>query len=307
MKNKFGRVAVLMGGDSSEREISLLSGNAVLKALLDSGVDAFGIDTGNDFYSAIQTEKFDRVFIMLHGGPGEDGRVQAALDLMGIPYTGSDHPACALAMDKVRSKLIWMAQGLATPEFELLYASTDWQAVIDQLGVCFVKPVNEGSSMGISKAANAAELKKAFELAVQFDDVVIAEQWIDGPEYTVPIINNQVLPAIELRTKNAFYDFQAKYESDETQYICPCDLDEDADQTLRNLSGTAYQLLGCRGWGRVDLMRDKEGKFWLLEVNTVPGMTSHSLVPMSAAAYGLNFDSLVLEILKSSDLKRGRA
>lgn len=307
MSNEFGRVAVLMGGDSSEREISLLSGNAVLKALLTSGVDAVGIDTGKDFYAAIQTEKFDRAFIMLHGSHGEDGRVQAALDLMNIPYTGSGHPACALAMDKVRSKLIWMAQGLATPEFELLHEGTDWQAVIDQLGVCFVKPVTEGSSIGISKASNAAELKAAFELAVKFDDVVIAEQWIDGPEYTVPIINNQVLPAIELRTKNTFYDYQAKYEADDTEYLCPCDLDDEDDQALRSLSATAYQLLGCSGWGRVDLMRDKAGQFWLLEINTVPGMTSHSLVPMSAAAFGMSFEAVVLEILKSSNLKRGRA
>ena len=306
MSNDFGRVAVLMGGQSSEREISLLSGKAVLKALLTSGIDAVGIDTGDDFFAAIRAEKFDRAFIMLHGSHGEDGRVQAALDLMGIPYTGSDHPASALAMDKVRSKLIWMSQGLATPEFELLNENSDWQAVLDRLGVCFVKPVNEGSSIGISKAGNVAELKKAFELAQQFDDKVIAEQWIDGPEYSVPIVNNQILPAIELRTKNTFYDYEAKYEADDTEYLCPCDLDEAADQSLRSLSGTAYQLLGCRGWGRVDVMRDRNGKFWLLEVNTVPGMTSHSLVPMSGAAYGMSFEDVVLEILKSSIPERSR-
>ena len=305
MSDEFGKVAVLMGGQSSEREISLLSGNAVLDALQTGGIDAIGIDTGEDFYKAVNAESFDTAFIMLHGGVGEDGRVQAAMDLMNIPYTGSGHSACALAMDKVRSKLVWMAQGLPTPEFELLYESTDWDAVIDRLGTCFVKPVSEGSSIGINKALNAGELKAAYEQAIRFDDAVMAEQWIDGPEYTVPIINNKVLPVIELRAKNAFYDFQAKYESDDTEYLCPCDLSAEDDQAVRSLSGEAYQLLGCQGWGRADLMRDKQGKFWLLEINTVPGMMSHSLVPKSAAEIGINFEELVLEILKSSKLKRG--
>jgi len=300
MADEFGRVAVLMGGDSSEREISLLSGNAVLEALLTSGVDAIGIDTGKDFFAAISGEIFDRAFIMLHGSHGEDGRVQAVLDLMNIPYTGSGHMASALAMDKVRSKLIWMAQGLPSPEFELLYDSTDWQAVIDRLGDCFVKPVNDGSSLGIKQANDPESLKEAFEYACQFDDVVMAESKIEGPEYTVPIVNRQVLPAIELRPKNAFYDYEAKYEADDTEYLCPCDLNDEEDQSIRSLSGEAYQLIGCEGWGRVDLMRDREGTFWLLEVNTVPGMTSHSLVPKSASVAGMDFNTLVLEILKGS-------
>ncbi|MAY02284.1 MAG: D-alanine--D-alanine ligase [Gammaproteobacteria bacterium] len=305
MSETFGRVAVLMGGQSAEREISLLSGKAVLDALLANDIDAVGIDTGNDFFSAINKEKFDRAFIMLHGSFGEDGRVQAALDLMGIPYTGSGHMASALAMDKVRSKLIWMAQGLPTPEFEILYDSSDWQAVLDRLGPCFVKPVRDGSSLGISKAETTDELKQAYELASKYDAAVMAESLIDGPEYSVPIVGNQVLPAIELRTKNAFYDYEAKYISDQTEYLCPCDLEEEADQELRGISGEAYQLIGCEGWGRVDLMRDKKGKFWLLELNTIPGMTSHSLVPMSAKVVGMDFKQLVLEILLNSMQEQG--
>lgn len=304
MTEQFGKVAVLMGGSSAEREISLISGNAVLNALLESGVDAFAIDTGKDFFGSIAGHEFDRVFIMLHGRDGEDGHIQAALDMMEIPYTGSGMLASALAMDKVRSKLIWMAQGLPTPEFEILYESTDWQAVIDRLGACFVKPVKEGSSIGIRKALDADALQAAYEFAAAYDDVVMAETWIDGPEYTVPIINNQVLPAIELRVKNEFYDYDAKYESEETEYFCPCDLSEEADMEVRKLSGDAYQLIGCSGWGRVDLMCDSKGDFWLLEVNTVPGMTSHSLVPMSANAAGMDFRQLVLEILTTS-LKAG--
>ncbi len=305
MADEFGKVAVLMGGQSSEREISLLSGNAVLQALQSSGIDAVGIDTGNDFYGSIKNEKFDRAMIMLHGSYGEDGHVQAALDLMNIPYTGSGQLASALAMDKVRSKMLWVSRGLATPEFELLTTETDWQAVIDRLGKCFVKPVNDGSSLGISQAKDAAEVQAAFAFASQFDDEVIAEQWIEGPEYTIPILNSKVLPVIELRAENIFYDFAAKYEADDTVYLCPCELSEKEDAEIKKLAKDAYDLVGCQGWGRVDLMRDLQGKFWLLEVNTIPGMTSHSLVPKSAAEAGINFEQLVLEILKSSKLKRG--
>ena len=305
MSDEFGKVAVLMGGQSSEREISLLSGNAVLSALLENGVDAVGIDTGNDFFASIENEKFDRAFIMLHGSYGEDGRVQAALDLMNIPYTGSGCLASALAMDKVRSKMLWAAQGLNTPEFEMLSEKSDWQAVIDRLGKCFVKPVNDGSSLGISRVIDADELKAAYEHAVLFDDAVFAEQWIEGPEYTIPIVNDKVLPVIELKTNHVFYDYAAKYEADDTVYLCPCELTESEDAELKNLAKHAYDLVGCEGWGRVDLMRDEQGKFWLLEVNTIPGMTSHSLVPMSAKVVGMDFNYLVKEILKSSMLKPG--
>ncbi|MDG2089585.1 MAG: D-alanine--D-alanine ligase [Gammaproteobacteria bacterium] len=305
MSDEFGKVAVLMGGQSSEREISLLSGNAVLDALQAGGINAVGIDTGNDFFASIEKETFDRAFVMLHGNYGEDGRVQAALDLMNIPYTGSGHLASALAMDKVRSKMLWASQGLATPAFEMLSTESNWQTVIERLGQCFVKPVNDGSSLGISRAIDADELQAAFEHALQFDDAVFAEQCIEGPEYTVPIVNEKVLPVIELKTNNVFYDFAAKYEAEDTVYICPCELDEVDDEELKNLAKDAYDLVGCQGWGRVDLMRDKNGKFWLLEVNTIPGMTNHSLVPMSAKVEGMDFNFLVKEILKSSNINRG--
>ena len=305
MSDDLGKVAVLMGGQSSEREISLLSGNAVLESLLAAGVNAVGIDTANDFFASIKKEKFDRAFIMLHGNYGEDGRVQAALDLMNIPYTGSGHLASALAMNKVRSKMLWVSQGLATPVFEMLSAKSNWQVVIERLGQCFVKPVNDGSSIGISRAINANELQAAYEHAVQFNDDVFAEQWIDGPEYTVPIVNDKVLPVIELKTDNVFYDYAAKYEADDTIYLCPCELSDVENTELKKLAKDAFDLIGCQGWGRVDFMRDKQGKFWLLEVNTIPGMTNHSLVPISAKADGMDFNLLVKEILKSSNIKQG--
>lgn len=305
MVDEFGKVAVLMGGQSSEREISLLGGNAVLEALQASSIDAVGIDTGNDLFAAIENEKFDRAFIMLHGSYGEDGHVQEALEIMNIPYTGSGHLASALAMDKVRSKMLWGSHGLSTPEFELLSPNTDWQLVIERLGKCFVKPVNDGSSIGISRVIDADELQAAYKYALKFDDAVMAEQWIEGSEYTVPIVNNKVLPVIELRTKNIFYDYAAKYETDDTIYLCPCGLSKEEDIEIKKLAKDAYDFLGCQGWGRVDLMRDKQGKFWLLEVNTIPGMTSHSLLPKSAVESGMSFEKLVLEILKSSNLERG--
>lgn len=305
MADEYGKVAVLMGGQSSEREISLLSGNAVLNALQSSGIDAVGIDTSNDFYTAIKNEECDRAFIMLHGGYGEDGHVQAALDMLNIPYTGSGQLASALAMDKVRSKMIWTAQGLNTPDFVLLSKDMDWQSIINSLGKCFVKPVNDGSSLGISRAEDAQQLKAAYEYALQFDNAVFAEQWIEGLEYTVPILNDKVLPVIELKTNNIFYDYEAKYEADDTVYLCPCDLNTEANAEIKTLAKDAYESLGCEGWGRVDLMRDHQEKFWLLEVNTIPGMMSHSLMPKSAAEAGMKFEQLVLEILAGSKLKRG--
>ncbi len=305
MVDEYGKVAVLMGGQSSEREISLLSGNAVLNALQSSGIDAVGIDTSNDFYTAIKNEECDRAFIMLHGGYGEDGHVQAALDMLNIPYTGSGQLASALAMDKVRSKMIWTAQGLNTPDFVLLSKDMDWQSIINSLGKCFVKPVNDGSSLGISRVEDAQQLKAAYEYALQFDNAVFAEQWIEGLEYTVPILNDKVLPVIELKTNNIFYDYEAKYEADDTVYLCPCDLNTEANAEIKTLAKDAYESLGCEGWGRVDLMRDHQEKFWLLEVNTIPGMMSHSLMPKSAAEAGMKFEQLVLEILAGSKLKRG--
>ena len=281
---EFGRVAVLMGGRSAEREISLLSGNAVLEALLRSGVDAIGLDADISLYRRLQEEKVERVFIALHGRDGEDGKVQGALEWMGMPYTGSGVLASALAMDKVRCKLLWQQLGISTPPFSLLAPDSDPARVLQELGPCFIKPVNEGSSIGISTAATVEELASARELAARYDQQVMAERWIRGREYTISILDGEVLPVIELVSANAFYDFEAKYTSEETRYLCPCDLDANATRELQMLALRAHDAIGCKGWGRVDAMRDQAGRFWLLEINTVPGMTSHSLVPMAAKA-----------------------
>ncbi|MBT5483189.1 MAG: D-alanine--D-alanine ligase [Gammaproteobacteria bacterium] len=304
---EFGRVAVLMGGDSAEREISLLSGSAVLDSLLRSKVDATAIDfKSKDVFADLLGSDFDRVLIMLHGRKGEDGKVQGALELMNIPYTGSGVLASALAMDKVRCKRLWQNLGLNTPAFTSLNSSSEWSSIINDLGPVFVKPVKEGSSIGISKASNASELEKAFALALKYDNAVIAETFIDGPEYTVAILGDSVLPVVGMKAKNDFYDYDAKYFSDATSYFCPCDLSADEEKVLGELARNAYEAVGCYGWGRVDVMRDNEGDFWLLEVNTVPGMTDHSLVPMAAKQAGIGFDELVLEILASSHIDRER-
>ena len=297
---EFGRVAVLMGGRSAEREISLLSGNAVLQSLLRSGVDAIGLDADLSLYRRLQEGKVDRVFIALHGRDGEDGKVQGALEWMGMPYTGSGVLASALAMDKVRCKLLWQQLGICTPPFSLLASDSDPVRVLQELGPCFIKPVNEGSSIGISTAETVEELACARELAACYDQQVMAERWIRGREYTISILDGEVLPVIELVSANAFYDFEAKYTSEETRYLCPCDLDANASRELQMLALRAHDAIGCKGWGRVDAMRDQAGRFWLLEINTVPGMTSHSLVPMAAKARGMDFDELVLRILQSS-------
>ena len=304
---EFGRVAVLMGGDSAEREISLLSGSAVLDSLLRSKVDATAIDfKSKDVFADLLGSDFDRVLIMLHGRKGEDGKVQGALELMNIPYTGSGVLASALAMDKVRCKRLWQNLGLNTPAFTSSSSSSEWSSIINDLGPVFVKPVKEGSSIGISKASNASELEKAFALALKYDNAVIAETFIDGPEYTVAILGDSVLPVVGMKAKNDFYDYDAKYFSDATSYFCPCDLSADEEKVLGELARNAYEAVGCYGWGRVDVMRDNEGDFWLLEVNTVPGMTDHSLVPMAAKQAGIGFDELVLEILASSHIDRER-
>ena len=304
---EFGRVAVLMGGDSAEREISLLSGSAVLDSLLRSKVDATAIDfKSKDVFADLLGSDFDRVLIMLHGRKGEDGKVQGALELMNIPYTGSGVLASALAMDKVRCKRLWQNLGLNTPAFTSSSSSSEWSSIINDLGPVFVKPVKEGSSIGISKASNASELEKAFALALKYDNAVIAETFIDGPEYTVAILGDSVLPVVGMKAKNDFYDYDAKYFSDATSYFCPCDLSADEEKVLGELARNAYEAVGCYGWGRVDVMRDNEGDFWLLEVNTVPGMSDHSLVPMAAKQAGIGFDELVLEILASSHIDRER-
>jgi D-alanine-D-alanine ligase len=301
----YGKVAVVMGGRSAEREISLLSGNAVLASLLRSGVDAIGLDADTNLLQELRAAKIDRVLIMLHGRDGEDGKLQGALEWLGMPYTGSGVLASALAMDKVRCKLVWQQLGISTPEFVELIADMDFNAVLQQLGSCFVKPVSEGSSIGIGGAETAAELQAAWSCANKYDAQVMAERWVKGREYTVAILDGLALPVIELQPANAFYDYEAKYLSDKTRYLCPCDLDAAATAELQQLALASYDAIGCRGWGRVDAMRDKDGRFWLLEVNTVPGMTSHSLVPMAALAAGISFDALVLRILDSSFEQRG--
>ena len=294
----FGKTAVLLGGESAEREISLKSGGAIVEALVEKGVEVIAMDAREKWFDAIQRERVERVFIALHGPGGEDGKVQAILETLNIPYTGSGHAASALAMDKRKTKLIWQALGIPTPNSLSLSRESNWAECLQTLGgEVFVKPAHEGSSIGMSCVSSAEALEQAFARAVKYDKQVLAEQRIHGQEFTVSILGEQVLPAVELLPKNAFYDFDAKYVSDETEYRCPAALPESRKAELDTLVMAAFRGLGCSGWGRVDLMFSKRGEFNLLEVNTVPGMTSHSLVPMAAKAVGLNFDELVLEIL----------
>lgn len=293
------RVAVLMGGEASEREVSLKSGGAVLQGLLQAGVVAEPFDPAERRIDQLQ--RYDRAFIALHGQGGEDGVVQGVLESLKIPYTGSGVMASALAMDKLRSKQLWQGVGLPTPAFERLHEACDFEQVVERLGLpLMVKPVCEGSSIGMAKVESAAKLQQAWREAAQFAGAVIAEQWIEGAEYTIAILDGEALPVIRLQTPHGFYDFEAKYRANDTQYLCPCGLEAEQEQQLQQLSLQAFDALGCRGWGRVDLMLDGAGNPWLLEVNTVPGMTDHSLVPMAAAASGLSFSQLVLKILQLS-------
>lgn len=297
----FGKVAVLMGGRSTERVISLESGDAVVKALCNEGIDAHGIDFDRDSINYLVAEKFDRVFIALHGRGGEDGTVQGALETAGIPYTGSGVLASALAMDKLLSKSVWRAGGLPTPAAVELNHASDWRQVAGEVGLpIMVKPVNEGSSIGAGKVKVIDELAAAWARANRFDDRVMAETWIEGAEYTVPVLGDSALPMVKLETEREFYDYTAKYEDDDTRYICPCGLDSEVEKNLAELSLEACKVLGVSGWARVDLMVDESDRAWLIEVNTVPGMTRHSLVPMSAKQAGLSFGRLVIQILASS-------
>lgn len=292
-----GTVAVVMGGNAAEREVSLKSGAAVLKGLLSAGVDVIGIDAATDLVGQLQRHKVDRVFNVLHGRGGEDGQLQGLLEFMEIPYTGSGVLASALSMDKARTKLLWQRIGLSTPDFQMLNTDSNWQDIISRMGSVVVKPVREGSSIGMSIVSAARELQEAYEKASAFDSEVMAEQYITGAEFSVSILGRDVLPAIELRTTHEFYDYDAKYVANDTQYICPAPLDKAEAAELSALCWSAFDSVGCQGWGRVDVMRDKEKRFWLLEVNTVPGMTDHSLVPMAGKASGLGFTDLLLEIL----------
>jgi len=295
----FGKVAVLLGGRSAEREVSLKSGAMVLDALRRRGVDAHPFDLQKRDLAALIAERFDRVFIALHGRYGEDGTIQGALELLGIPYTGSGVLASALAMDKWRTKLVWQAAGIPTPRYELLTAASDLAAVVARLGLpLMVKPANEGSSIGMSKVRAASGLEEAYALAANYDRVVLAEQFIDGVELTAGVLGGAALPLIKLETPREFYDYEAKYTASDTRYIIPCGLDAGAERVVQEQVLAAFATLGCSGWGRVDLMLDASGRPWFIEVNTSPGMTDHSLVPMAARHAGLSFEDLVLRILE---------
>lgn len=296
-----GRVAVFMGGDSAERDVSLNSGKAVVSALQSAGIDAFGMDIRGCLLRTVDKPDFDRVFIALHGRGGEDGTLQAILGQAGIPYTGSEVLASALAMDKLRTKFVFEGCGLPTPAFRAMTSINEAQDIVAALGTPLsVKPAHEGSSIGIRKVSSAGELAEAYEAAAKLDDLVLVEQWIEGPEFTVSLLQDKALPAIGLSTNHAFYDYEAKYLADDTRYQIPCGLAPDDELRLQHLSLEAFRVLGCRTWGRVDVMQDREGGFWLLEVNTVPGMTDHSLVPMAAKAAGISFEELVVRILRDT-------
>ncbi|MFC4656100.1 MULTISPECIES: D-alanine--D-alanine ligase [Rheinheimera] len=303
MSNKFGKVAVLFGGHSAEREVSLRSGAAVLAALQKQGIDAHAFDPKTQALTELLSAGFDRVFIVLHGRGGEDGTMQGALELLGLPYTGSRVLGSALAMDKIRCKWLFQAQGLPTAPFRVAKTSTapDHAAMLSALnGKVMVKPANEGSSIGMSAASTAAELQQALDTAFAYDSDVLVEQWIQGREFTVSVLNGKALPVVEMRTPRSFYDYEAKYKSDSTQYLCPAPLTDEQTASLQQAAVAAFQAVGASGWGRVDAMLDQAGNFYLLEVNTVPGMTEKSLVPMAAKAAGLSFEQLVVEILEQT-------
>lgn len=297
----YGKVAVLMGGDSGEREISLKSGAAVLKALLKNNIDAHGIDVDKNIYELLQKGKFDRAFIALHGCGGEDGTMQGGLEVIKLPYTGSGVMASGICMDKLMTKTIWQSADIQSPRYIELTEQAGFEDVSSELGVPFVvKPSLEGSSLGIHKVSSQDEFQVATEDASHFQGHLMAEQWIQGQEFTVSILNDMALPVIRLETPHTFYDFAAKYQTDDTQYILPCGLSANEEAKLQQQALTAFHATGASGWGRVDVMMDENMQSWFLEVNTVPGMTDHSLVPMAAAANGIDFDALVLKILDTS-------
>jgi D-alanine-D-alanine ligase len=295
----FGRVAVLMGGSAAERSVSLKSGAAVYDALKRKGVDAIAIDVTGSPIEALAGQKFDRVFNIIHGRGGEDGVLQGVLEVLGIPYTGSGVMASALTMDKLRTKLCWQGYGLVTPQWFLLKSADDVDQCIEKLGFpVIVKPAQEGSSIGMSKASNREELLKALKLASEYRCDVYAEAWVTGKEYTVAILDGKALPIIRLQTPNAFYDYEAKYQATTTQYHCPCGLSADQERQLGDLAVKAGEVVGIKGWARVDVFVDDDEQYQLIEINTVPGMTDHSLVPMAAKQAGINFDELVWRILE---------
>jgi D-alanine-D-alanine ligase len=302
-KDSFGKVAVLMGGPSAEREISLLSGNAVLKALVEKGVDAHAFDPKERPILDLKADGFERVFIALHGRFGEDGTVQGALETLGIPYTGSGVMASALAMDKWRTKLVWIASDIPTPRYRVVDAATDWMQVVAELGLpLIVKPAREGSTIGITKVTtvDGGELAAAYDVATRHDDLVLVEEFVTGVELTASILGTRALPLIRIEAPQGNYDYHNKYFSDETKYFCPSGLPEAKEFEIRAASLAAFEIVGCSGWGRLDLMLKADGSFQFLEVNTSPGMTGHSLVPMAAKEAGMTFADLCMAILRGA-------
>ena len=298
---QFGKVAVLMGGDSAEREISLMTGQAVHRGLLERGVDAHAVDSADDLINLLQQGQYNRAWIALHGRGGEDGTIQGLLQFLGIPYTGSGVMGSAICMDKLRTKLLLAGAGLATPSYEVLRGEENFGRALRSLGLpLMIKPAAEGSSIGMTRVDRADELPQAYENARGFACEVLAEQWITGPEYTAAILDDEVLPLIRIGAANGFYDYEAKYFSDETDYVCPCGLPQELEKEFGALALQTFKAVGAAGWGRVDFMLDETGQPLLLEVNTVPGMTSHSLVPMAAAEVGIDFAELVWRILETS-------
>ena len=298
----FGKVAVLLGGKSAEREVSLMSGNGVLKALRAKGVDAHAFDPAQRDLFDLKREGYQHCFIALHGRGGEDGTIQGALEFLGLPYTGSGVMGSAIGMDKWRTKMIWIASGLPTPPYRILSANDDWRAVARELGLpLIVKPANEGSTLGLTKVMKTVQLPAAYELAAEkYRDIALAEQFIDGLEYTASIVGEAALPLIRIEAPQGNYDYQNKYFTDDVKYLCPCGLPAKKEQELQALCLRAFRLAGCTGWGRIDLMLDSKKRPWLLEVNTSPGMTGHSLVPMAARAAGLSYEDLCVKILEGA-------
>jgi D-alanine-D-alanine ligase len=304
----FGRVAVLFGGDSSEREISLLTGRAVLEALRRRGVDARSFDPRDQPLEKLRTQRFARVWIALHGPGGEDGTLQGALDYLGVPYTGSGVMGSAIGMDKLRTKRLAHAVGVASADFVVLRGPEDFEHALERLKLpLIVKPATQGSSVGMSKVERAADLAAAYLAAAKLESLVFAEAWLPGPEYTVAILQEQALPSIRIETPRVFYDYEAKYFRDDTRYFCPSGLSTSAEKHLASLALAAFEAAGASGWGRADFMMDASGRPLLLEINTVPGMTSHSLVPMAARAIGIDFDELVWRVLETSFTRRPAA
>lgn len=299
--SRFGKVAVLMGGQSTERQVSLNSGDMVLNALASMQIEAEGIDVSDDVFERLRLGGYARAFIALHGSLGEDGSIQGGLDVIGLPYSGSGVMASSICMNKLITKQIWQVHQIQTPKYRVLKNTVNQNKLVEELGLPMIfKPVSHGSSIGITKVGSKEEIVAAWEHAREFEDTVIAEQWIKGHEYTVAILDSRTLPVIRLETPRLFYDYVAKYHSDDTRYHCPCDLSKKLEGEIRNQALKAFKVTGASGWGRVDIMLDDNNQIWFLEINTVPGMTDHSLVPMAAKADGISFNELVVKVLETS-------